>query len=89
MSDLPRELSFKDLLKEAIYQGDCGSCYALTTIEMLEARLKKNYAKDIRLSIQYVLDCDYYNQGCDGGYPFLVSKFASEFEVKRLDSCPL
>lgn len=24
------------------------------------------------------MNCNYYNQGCDGGYPFLVSKWAQE-----------
>ncbi len=26
-----------------------------------------------------MLNCNYFNQGCDGGYPFLVEKYASEF----------
>jgi len=43
---------------------------------MLETRLKIKYQEDVRLSIQHPLDCDVYNQGCDGGYPYLVEKFA-------------
>lgn len=35
----------------------------------------------MRLSVQHALDCDVYNQGCDGGYPFLVNKFAKEYEL--------
>jgi cathepsin C len=30
------------------------------------------------LSVQHVLDCNYYNQGCDGGYPSLVGKYGNE-----------
>ena len=46
---------------------------------MLSARLKiKGIAEDIDLSPQYSVDCNYYNQGCEGGYPFLVGKFVSE-----------
>ncbi len=26
-------------------------------------------------SVQHAMDCNYYNQGCDGGYSMLVSKF--------------
>ena len=44
---------------------------------MLSARLKMKGEK-VTLSPQYSVDCNYYNQGCDGGYPFLVEKFASE-----------
>lgn len=45
---------------------------------MLSARLRIQ-GEDVTLSPQYSLDCNYYNQGCDGGYPFLVEKFSQEF----------
>jgi cathepsin C len=48
---------------------------------MLESRLKIIYDHDINLSIQHALDCSFYNQGCNGGYPILVMKYASEFEL--------
>jgi cathepsin C len=62
-------------------QGDCGSCYALATIEMMEARLRilTNKAFDSLLSPQYILSCSFYTEGCDGGYPVLVMKFIEEF----------
>ena len=47
---------------------------------MLEARLKIKENENVLLSIQHPLDCGVYNQGCDGGYPYLVEKFASEYE---------
>lgn len=50
-------------------------------MSMLETRLKIKYGEDVRLSPQHSLDCNYYNQGCDGGYPFLVEKFSNEFEI--------
>ena len=63
---------------------------------MLEARLKKKYSnlidekfpnkKDFSISLDHVLKCSYYNQGCDGGYSYLVSKFFNEFDM-LLDSC--
>lgn len=37
--------------------------------------------KKFRISLDHVLECSYYNQGCDGGYSFLVSKFFNEFEI--------
>lgn len=71
-------------------QGDCGSCYIMATIAMIETRLRIKYKSfkdsNMRLSVQHPLDCSYYNQGCDGGFPFLVEKFASEFELVR-ESC--
>ena len=81
VSDLPKSFSWKEKLNPPREQGDCGSCYVLSTIQMLEARLKIKYNKDVKLSPQHVLDCSFYNQGCDGGYPFLVEKFANEFDL--------
>lgn len=58
---------------------------------MLEARIRKHYPdlikkhfsnpNDFALSLKHVLECSVYNQGCDGGYSYLVSKFYKEFEM--------
>ena len=50
---------------------------------MLEARIRRltrNKIKE-RLSVQHVLSCSVYNQGCGGGYAYLVLKFAKEIEL--------
>jgi cathepsin C len=46
-------------------------------MSMLSMRLKMK-GENVDLSPQYSVDCNYYNQGCDGGYPFLVEKFFTE-----------
>jgi len=80
-----------------IDQGACGSCYAIAMAYVLEARtnigLIKAFTKagkplpDMQsLSAHSVLSCSYYNQGCDGGYPYLVAKHAAEFGVPT-ESC--
>lgn len=58
---------------------------------MLESRFKIKYqAKlekifknfhDFKISVDHVLQCSVYNQGCDGGYSYLVSKFFYQFEL--------
>jgi cathepsin C len=77
VSDLPKELSWIKYLGPVREQKDCGSCYAISTMSMLSARLRMK-GHDITLSPQQSIDCNYYNQGCDGGYPFLVEKFGTE-----------
>jgi cathepsin C len=62
---------------------------------MLEARIRKHYPElikkyfsnpnDFALSLKHVLECSVYNQGCDGGYSYLVSKFYKEFEMVLKD----
>lgn len=77
----------KELLKWLPYmssprnQGKCGSCYAVATINMLEARLRIKYSHNVRLSLDHILKCSVYNQGCDGGYSYLALKFGSEVEM--------
>ena len=75
---------------EPMDQGDCGSCYSIAMSYALQARsniaLFKAAEKaglempnPVELSSSSVLSCSYYNQGCDGGYPYLVAKHAMEF----------
>lgn len=63
-------------------QGSCGSCYAASTLSMLEARLKMKYpnvdSQKLKISLDYALECSVYNQGCDGGYSYLVLKTGNE-----------
>ena len=68
---------------EPLSQGDCGSCYTFSTIQSLESRLriKTNNKDHTQFSIQFPLSCNFYSEGCDGGYPILVAKFLSEFEL--------
>jgi cathepsin C len=81
ISGFSKNFDWREKLKPAASQGNCGSCYVYSTIRMLEARLKIAYNHEVDLSVQHALDCAFYNQGCNGGYPFLVMKFASQFEL--------
>jgi len=61
-------------------QGNCGSCYAMATIAVAESRIRilSNLKDKAILSAQAVVSCSIYNQGCDGGYPYLVGKHAMD-----------
>lgn len=62
-------------------QGECGSCYAIAAVSVVEARIRiktNNRMKPV-LSPSSVISCSRYNQGCAGGYPYLVGKFGKEF----------
>lgn len=86
VSDLPKSWDWKNYLESPRSQGDCGSCYIFATLAMLQARLKIKNKENVVLSVQHMINCNFYNQGCDGGYPFLVEKFANEYELVE-DSC--
>jgi C1A family cysteine protease len=71
-------------------QGNCGSCYVFSSMTTLEARLrvKTNNQDTTEFSKQFPLSCNFYSEGCDGGYPFLVGKFLHEFEILPEDCFP-
>ena len=81
--DLPKNHSDMKYMFKARNQGSCGSCYVMATTSMLEARIRKQTNNKIkeRISVQQILSCSVYNQGCDGGYPYLAMKFGSEVEL--------
>lgn len=93
--------------EDIIAQGECGSCYAVSSMYVLQSRAnlylhkkRKNGSSRQntglrtfssqpyvpKLSIQDALWCSIYNQGCFGGYPFLIGKYTHEYGVP-LHSC--
>ncbi|KAF4675177.1 hypothetical protein FOL47_008184 [Perkinsus chesapeaki] len=75
-----RNMSGVNYLEPIIDQGSCGSCYTVATMRMLSARhkIKTRDLTAVPWSISFPLYCAEYNQGCDGGYAFLASKWSSD-----------
>jgi len=61
-------------------QGRCGSCYAFAMAYSAESRLKiaTGGKEDHLFSPQQMLSCSVTNQGCNGGYPYLLAKHGHE-----------
>lgn len=64
VSDLPKGFNKwveESFVPEARQQGNCGSCYAMATSQMIESRLRIKYKKfkesNVRLSVQHAMDC--------------------------------
>ncbi|KAK6589787.1 preprocathepsin c precursor [Cryptosporidium xiaoi] len=99
--DLPKSFSVGDPFTSEDFneypynQGNCGSCYAVSSVYILAKRTEimlnkltngKSKFEQVNLSSQSVLSCSPFNQGCEGGYPFLVGKQAEEVGIP-IDSC--
>lgn len=91
--DLPGNFDWRDkdgenYVDPVIYQK-CGSCYAVSTTSMTNSRIRIQSKNRIKPTIPYqqVLDCDRYNQGCAGGYPYLVQKYTRDFGLTSSGKC--
>ncbi len=48
-------------------QGQCGSCWAFSTVANLEGIYHKKFNTSVVLSEQQLVDCDKVDSGCNGG----------------------
>jgi len=69
-----------DYLEPVMDQADCGSCYAASSVRMLTARhkIKQNDTELLPWSISFPLHCSEFNQGCKGGYAFLLTRWSTD-----------
>mmetsp|Transcript_52768 Transcript_52768/g.123418 ORF Transcript_52768/g.123418 Transcript_52768/m.123418 type:complete len:528 (+) Transcript_52768:53-1636(+) len=75
-----RDIDGVNYIDEVLDQGECGSCYMVSTIHMLSARhrIQQGNASLEAFSIAFPLYCSEYNQGCEGGYAFLATKWSQD-----------
>lgn len=83
--ELPKSWSWDNIngtswIEPVLDQQDCGSCYAVSSVHMLTSRYRvfKNDPKAEGFSVNFPLYCSDLNQGCNGGYPSLVSMWSRD-----------
>jgi len=67
-------------------QGQCGSCWAFSATEAIESQwfLAGKVSPIASLSMEQIVQCDPYDYGCDGGWPYNAYKYV--IGAKGLDS---
>lgn len=86
LKSLPKSVDWRDaknsqnFLEPVADQGACGSCWAVSGMRMLTARHKiaQNKPDVLPWSISFPLYCSEYNQGCEGGYGYLLGRWSEE-----------
>jgi len=59
-------------------QGNCGSCWAFSTISAIETMVHYYVNKEIELSEQQLIDCSDQNYGCNGGWMHTALDYIKE-----------
>lgn len=93
-SEIPESYDFRniegyDFTGPVRDQGKCGSCYTVAFVQAVEARLKLKYGKQVPvLSSQQVMQCNFLNEGCEGGWPHLNAYFNERGYMVSDDCAP-
>jgi len=92
-SDLPETFTWRnhngsDWLDPVMDQGECGSCYAVSSTNMMTVRhrVALKDPKAAPFSVGFSLYCADVNQGCNGGYPFLTAMWSQNIGLVQ-SSC--
>lgn len=87
-----RDVDGKSYVPPPMDQEGCGSCFTFATLLAMMARVM--VASDLQdplgqttfLSTEHALDCNFYSQGCSGGFGEHVVRFAQQFGILTKDA---
>lgn len=96
ITDIPSDFDWRNVNNSSYVspvrdQGQCGSCYAFSSMGALEGRFRvaSNNALTPIFSPQEIVSCSAYAQGCEGGFPYLIAgKYAKDFGVIEEECYP-
>ncbi len=57
----------KGVVTRVKHQGRCGGCWAFSAAAVIEGQYARKYKKLRSFSEQQMIDCSYYDNGCNGG----------------------
>jgi len=69
-------------------QGQCGSCWAFSTVVALEGAYFLEHSHLHSFSEKQIVDCDTSNDGCDGGWPIDALKYVQKKGIEEEQTYP-
>ena len=67
-------------------QGQCGSCWAFSSVATIEGAHKRNTSNLVSLSEQDLVDCVPDCYGCGGGWPYLAIEYIMNGTVHNMST---
>jgi cathepsin F len=59
-------------------QGSCGGCWAFTAAVNIEGQYAIKYKQSVSMSVQQLIDCSPYDNGCNGGMPHTAYSYIQQ-----------
>ncbi len=69
-------------------QGECGSCWAFSTVATAEKKYFDQTKIQLDLSQQELVDCSEEDSGCDGGWPYTTYSYVKRYGISTSSSYP-
>jgi len=69
-------------------QGQCGSCWAFSTVEEIESDWILAGNSMVELSPEQIVDCDTVDQGCNGGDTVTAYKYVQQYGLETEAAYP-
>ena len=70
LEPLPDHFDWRDhnVITAVRDQGKCESCWAMAAVQIVESNYAIQYKNLTQYSVQQLVDCDYHDNRCWGGY---------------------
>ena len=69
-------------------QGECGSCWAFSTVATSERKYYEQTKQQLDLSHQELVDCSDQDNGCDGGWPYTTYSYVKKYGLSLASQYP-
>jgi len=90
LRDLPESVDWRDkgVVTPVKNQAQCGSCWAFSTVGVLESFYALKNNKLVSFSEQQIVDCDTTDFGCSGGWPYQALTYAAKNGLETEEDYP-
>jgi KDEL-tailed cysteine endopeptidase len=88
IASLPKEIDWRSKLPPVKNQGQCGSCWAFSTVGAVEGAHAIATGNVVSLSEQELVDCSKENNGCNGGLMDLGFEYVQQHGLETEKAYP-